>query len=229
METVSGSSPLDNIRWQQENSTPETDDARGMLTQEDFFALLTQELSNQDPTKPVENNEMISQMTAFSTTDGVTKLNDQFSSFAASMSSSQALQASSLVGRSVLVEDNVFGMEEGQAVKGKLVTDQAASNVNIYVENVAGEVIQTVPVGNVAAGESTFTWDGKDSNGEPAPEGAYRFRVAGLVDGNASELQAMTYRKVDSVTLAGNGGSILLNLNGGSTMKLADVVEVSQG
>ena len=229
METVSGSSLLDNIRWQQENSTPETDNDRGMLTQEDFFALLTQELSNQDPTKPVENNEMISQMTAFSTTDGVTKLNDQFSSFAASMSSSQALQASSLVGRSVLVEDNVFGMEEGQAVKGKLVTDQAASNVNIYVENVAGEVIQTVSVGDVSAGEFPFTWDGNNTNGEPAPEGAYRFRVAGLVDGNASELQAMTYRKVDSVTLAGNGGSILLNLNGGSTMKLSDVVEVSQG
>ena len=39
----------------------------------------------------------------------------------------------------------------------------------------------------------------------------------------------MTYRKVDSVTLAGAGGSILLNLNGGSTMKLSDVVEVTQG
>ena len=229
METVSGSSPLDNIRWQQENNTPEADEDRGMLTQADFFALLTQELSNQDPTKPVENNDMISQMTAFSTTDGVTKLNDQFTSFAASMSSSQALQASSLVGRSVLVEDNVFGMEEGQSVKGKLVTDQPASNVNIYVENVAGEIIQTVPVGSVASGEFTFTWDGQTSNGEPAPEGAYRFRVAGLVEGNASELQAMTYRKVDSVTLAGSGGSILLNLNGGSTMKLSDVVEVSQG
>ena len=229
METVSGSTPLDNIRWQQENKTPEADKNRGMLTQEDFFALLTQELSHQDPTKPVENNEMISQMTAFSTTDGVTKLNDQFTNFAASMSSSQALQASSLVGRSVLVEDNVFGMEEGQAVKGKLVTDQPASNVNIYVENIAGEVIQTVPVGNVAAGDFTFTWDGKNANGEAAPEGAYRFRIAGVVDGKASEVQAMTYRKVDSVTLAGSGGSILLNLNGGSIMKLSDVVEVSQG
>lgn len=229
METVSGSSPLDNIRWQQENTTPEADNNRGMLTQEDFFALLTQELSNQDPTKPVENNEMISQMTAFSTTDGVSELNDQFTNFAASMSSSQALQASSLVGRSVLVDDNVFGMEQGEEVKGKLITDKPASNVNIYVENVAGEIIQTVPVGSVKAGEFTFTWDGMGSDGEPAPEGAYRFRVAGLVDGEANELQAMTYRKVDSVTLAGAGGNILLNLNGGSSMKLSDVVEVTQG
>jgi flagellar basal-body rod modification protein FlgD len=127
------------------------------------------------------------------------------------------------------VDDNVFGMASGEAVKGKLVTDKPASNVNIYVENQAGEIIQTVPVGNVKAGEFTFTWNGDTSEGEPAAEGAYRFRIAGLVEGQASELQAMTYRKVDSVTLAGAGGNILLNLNGGSTMALTDVVEVSEG
>jgi flagellar basal-body rod modification protein FlgD len=229
MTTVSGGSVLDNIRWQQEEYKVADENENGMLTQADFFALLTQELSNQDPTEPVDNNEMISQMTAFSTTDGVQQLNDSFTDFASSMTSSQALQASSLVGRSVLVEDNVFGMNEGEQVKGKIVTDTAASNVNIYVENIAGEIIQTVAVGNVSAGGSTFTWDGQTSNGEAAPAGAYRYRIAGLVDGQASELQAMTYRKVDSVTLAGSNGSILLNLNGGSAMALADVVEVSEG
>ncbi|MEY8252788.1 MAG: flagellar hook assembly protein FlgD, partial [Colwellia sp.] len=215
MAEVTSTNPLEAIRWKKEEYKVAEQD-KGMLTQADFFALLTKELSNQDPTKPVDNNEMISQMTAFSTTDGVTKLNGQFGDFATSMTSSQALQASSLVGRSVLVEDNVFGMSEGEAVKGKLVSDKPASNVNIYVENIAGEVIQTVPVGNVAAGGFTFTWDGQTAKGEPAAEGAYRFRIAGLVEGTASELEAQTYRKVDSVTLAGTGGKIVLNLNGGS-------------
>lgn len=228
METVSGSSSLDSLKWQKEDYEVASED-KGMLTQEDFFALLTQELANQDPTEPVDNNEMISQMTAFSTTDGVSLLNDQFTDFASSMSSNQALQASSLVGRSVLVDENVFGLAEGDSVKGKMVTDLPASSVNIYVENAAGEIVQTVPVGSVAAGEFGFTWDGQTSDGEAAPSGAYRFRVAGLVDGQASELQALTYRKVDSVTLAGAGGSILLNLNGGSSMALSDVVEVSEG
>jgi flagellar basal-body rod modification protein FlgD len=228
MEAVKGTSPLDAISWQKEEYKV-AEQNKGMLTQADFFALLTKELSNQDPTKPVDNNEMISQMTAFSTTDGVQKLNTSFDSFATSMTSSQALQASSLVGRSVLVEDNVFGMAEGEAVKGKLVSDKPASNVNIYVENVAGEVIQTVPVGSVKAGGFTFTWDGQTAKGEPAAEGAYRFRIVGLVEGKASELEAQTYRKVDSVTLAGTGGKIVLNLNGGSAMALSDVVEVSDG
>lgn len=228
MESVTGGNPLDNMRWQQEEYKVADSKNQGMLTQEDFFALMTKELSHQDPTKPVENNEMISQMTAFSTTDGVSQLNDSFNTFAASMSSSQALQASSLVGRSVLVDDNVFGKAAGEDVKGKLVSDEPASNVNIYVENTAGEIIQTVPVGDVKAGEFTFTWNGNGSDGEPAPAGAYRFRIAGLVGGEAQELQAMTYRKVDSVTLAGAGGKILLNLNGGSSMALSDVVEVSE-
>lgn len=228
METVKSTSPLDAIRWQkEENKVAEQD--KGMLTQADFFALLTKELSNQDPTKPVDNNEMISQMTAFSTTDGVQKLNDSFDAFSSSMTSSQALQASSLVGRSVLVEDNVFGMAEGDNVKGKLIADQGASNVNIYVENIAGEVIQTVPVGSVKSGEFGFTWNGQTAKGEAAPAGAYRFRAVGLVEGQASELEAMTYRKVDSVTLAGAGGNIVLNLNGGSAMNLADVIEISEG
>lgn len=228
MDTVNGGTALESLRWQQETFT-EADNGNGLLTQEDFFALLTAELANQDPTKPTDNNEMISQMTAFSTTDGVATLNEQFTSFASTMSSSQALQASSLVGRSVLVDDNVFGMTEGDDVIGKIVTDENASNINIYVENTAGEIIQTVPVGSMSAGEASFTWNGLDSNGEQAPTGAYRFRVAGLVDGQASELQAMTYRKVDSVTLSGAGGNIVLNLNGGTSMALQDVVEVSEG
>jgi flagellar basal-body rod modification protein FlgD len=239
MQSVSGTSSYTTLTLEEKQEAikeslakqniKESNGSQGMLTQADFFALLTKELSHQDPTKPVDNNEMISQMTAFSTTDGVQKLNSSFDSFATSMTSSQALQASSLVGRSVLVEDNVFGMAEGESVKGKLVSDKPASNVNIYVENIAGEVIQTVPVGSVDAGGFTFTWDGQTAQGEPAAEGAYRFRIVGLVEGEASELEAMTYRKVDSVTLAGSGGNIMLNLNGGSAMALADVVEVSEG
>jgi flagellar basal-body rod modification protein FlgD len=228
MDTVKSASTLDSLRWQQEEYKV-ADDNQGMLTQADFFALLTKELANQDPTKPVDNNEMISQMTAFSTTDGVSELNEQFTSFASSMTSSQALQASSLVGRSVLVDENVFGLYEGEQVKGKIATENPASNVNIYVENAAGEIIQSIPVGAVGAGGGNFTWDGNMSDGSKAPPGAYRFRIAGMVDGEAAELQAMTFRKVDSVTLAGNGGSVLLNLNGGGSMPLNEVVEVSEG
>ena len=229
MSDVQSTGALDSLRWQKEEYKVSEENDRGMLTQADFFALLTKELANQDPTKPVDNNQMISQMTSFSTTDGVQQLNDQFTSFASSMTSSQALQASSLVGRSVLVDDNVFGLYDGEQAKGKIVTESPASNVNIYVENAAGEIVQSIPIGSVGTGGGNFTWDGNMTDGSKAPPGAYRFRIAGLVDGEAAELQAQTFRKVDSVTLAGNGGSVLLNLNGGGSMPLNEVVEVTEG
>jgi len=228
MESVkdtSATNPLDALRWKKE-VIPE-DQNNGALDQADFFALLTQQLANQDPTKPVENNEMISQMTGFSTNDGISRLNDSFGDFSASMTSSQALQASSLVGRSVLVEENVFGLAEGTAASGKISTDEPATGVTLNIENDAGEVVRSVPVGSLEKGEHPFTWDGLDKYGQPAPTGLYRFRVEGKVDGENTELQSLTYRRVDSVTLAGTGGNIQLNLNDGESMNLKDIVEIA--
>ena len=220
---------LDGIRWKDEDYLSGDNKNTGQLTQEDFFALLTKELSNQDPTKPTDNNQMIAQMTAFSTNDGINSLNEKFDSFNSMMTSSQALQASSLVGRSVLVENNSFYQEEGMPTTGKLVTEKPVNSAVIYVENTVGELVQTVPIGDVQAGEFPFTWDGLDNDGNPVPEGAYRFRIAGIVDGEASEVPAMTYRKIESVNLGGNGGVVMLNLKGGNSMKLSDVVEVAEG
>jgi flagellar basal-body rod modification protein FlgD len=228
MESVKDTavSPLDALRWKKESNVPENNNS-GQLGQEDFFALLTQQLAHQDPTKPVENNEMISQMTSFSMNAGIDTLNKSFGDFSSTMSSSQALQASSLVGRNVLVDNNIFGMPEGQGANGKISTDMPATNVVLNIENAAGEVIRTVAVGDLPKGEHPFTWDGKNKDGDPAATGLYRFRVAGNVDGEPTEMQAMTYRRVDSVTLAGTGGNVQLNLNDGESMALKDIVEIS--
>ena len=45
------------------------------LDQADFLALMTAQLKNQDPTKPVDNTEYVAQMAQFSTLSGVTETN----------------------------------------------------------------------------------------------------------------------------------------------------------
>lgn len=99
MTSVSGNSVIDSLTWQKE-TTPISDKPKdSTLKQEDFFKLLTQQLAYQDPFKPVENDQMIAQMSSFTTADGINNLNKQFENMNALMSSSQALQASSLVGQ----------------------------------------------------------------------------------------------------------------------------------
>jgi flagellar basal-body rod modification protein FlgD len=46
------------------------------LDQADFLALMSAQLKNQDPTKPIDNTEYVAQMAQFSTVSGISKSND---------------------------------------------------------------------------------------------------------------------------------------------------------
>ena len=62
------------------------------LDQSDFLALMSAQLKNQDPTKPVDNTEYVAQMAQFSTVNGISESNK---SLAAIIERLDALIASS--------------------------------------------------------------------------------------------------------------------------------------
>jgi flagellar basal-body rod modification protein FlgD len=212
--------------WQEE-TVPVADDSNQQLSQEDFFSLLTEQLSNQDPTKPVDNDQMVAQMTSFSMADGIASLNEKFESFASSMTSNQALQASSLIGQKVLVQGNVGHMsEEGQGVSGVVISQQSVQDMEIVIENAQGEVVRTINVGTQAAGNIEFNWDGTDGQGNPLPPGNYQVKAQGNVFGEEQALPLAVHRHVDSVSLAGSGQGIILNLDGDVSIDLNDVIQI---
>jgi len=49
------------------------------LDQSDFLALMTAQLKNQDPTKPVDNAEYVSQLAQFSAVTGISQTNTAIS------------------------------------------------------------------------------------------------------------------------------------------------------
>ena len=73
------------------------------LGKDQFLNLLVAQLNNQNPLEPQGNGEFIAQLAQFSTVEGVEKLNSSMETILSGYQSSQALQASSLVGRKVIV------------------------------------------------------------------------------------------------------------------------------
>ena len=201
-------------------------DPNQTLDQEDFFKLLTQQLNMQDPTKPVENDQMIAQMTSFTMAQGITDMSDQFAKFTESMTSNQALQASSLVGREVLVPTNEVNVIEGGTASGAYALQQAGYNTKLTIENEKGEVVKTIDVGDMEAGVHEFKWDGTDSAGNPVPPGNYSVTANARMGNSNEELPIQMRAHVNSVSMGGSEG-IVLNLRGLGGIRLADVSEIS--
>ena len=225
----SGLSYVDQLKSLQDQKKPEDTTGKQDLKQEDFLSLLTKQLAQQDPFKPVSNDQMIAQMASFATVDGIGKMNTQFESLNSSMTSNQALQASSLVGRDVLVPGAAWIKQDGQGMAAMVKLPQSLDNLFVRIENEAGQLVRTFDVGAKSAGDNRVEWDGKDQNGNPLPGGKYQVKASGLLDGESKEFAVSTYANVNSVLLGKGDGNVLLNLAGfTSPVKLAEVLEVGK-
>ncbi len=225
----SGLSYIDQLKSLQENKKTEESTGKQDLKQEDFLSLLTKQLSQQDPFKPVSNDQMIAQMASFATVDGIGKMNSQFESLNSSMTSNQALQASSLVGRDVLVPGAAGVKQDNAAMAAMVKLAQPIDNLFVRVENEAGQLVRTFEVGAKPAGDTRVLWDGNDENGNPMPAGKYNVKASGLVEGESQEFPVSTYANVNSVLLGKGDGNVLLNLAGfESPVRLAEVLEVGK-
>lgn len=194
------------------------------LGQDAFLQLMITQMKNQDPLAPQSNSEFVAQLAQFSSVQGLEKLNTNFNSFTSGFQSNQALQASSLVGRSVSVETNSSILAANGIVSGSVTLPAATSDLKISIYNADGSLAAQVPVGVAQAGENTFRFDGQNmevngklldwSAGDTALNpGAYTFAVTATQDGKAQQLTTNLSANVNSVTI-GADGKVVLNLAG---------------
>ncbi|WP_240778931.1 flagellar hook assembly protein FlgD [Shewanella sp. SNU WT4] len=225
--TVTTNPFLDGIRLPEDAKTPEPKGQE--LTQADFFALLSQQLSMQDPFKPVGNDQMIAQMASFSTVDGIAKLNAEIVTLNSVMTSSQALQASGLVGQKVLIPSATTHVSaEDPNVNAVVTTPQPIKDIMVRVEDQKGQLITTFAVDGSAGGNVDFGWDGKNSKGELVAAGNYVFKASGKLDGKSQALPVSSYAHVTSVSLGNATTGAILNLKGIGGVKLGDVLAVAE-
>jgi len=230
VDGVTSNTYLDSMRVDNSNEPVyETEKERQELAQEDFFALLTQQLSYQDPFEPVDNAEMVSQMTELNTSEGVAQLNEQMASLTSTMTSNQALQASTLVGQQVLTSGTQIYNENGQGGSGQLNIDRPTKTATVRITDEVGQLVKTIPLGDLSSGNTQFEWDGTDSAGNPVADGRYNITATGNQDGSNASLPVSTYARVQSVSLNNAGGETKVNLAGLGSINLSDVKEVTKG
>ncbi|WP_313054882.1 flagellar hook assembly protein FlgD [Pseudomonas lopnurensis] len=225
MSTTNGvggtSSILDQYQFGEDREAKGND-----LGKNEFLELLVAQLNNQNPLEPQENGEFIAQLAQFSQVEGIEKLNSSMETILSGYQSSQALQASSLVGRKVIVPTDKAVVDTGETFKASLVLPVSSSNVYVNVYDDTGATVSRVNLGPQEAGNISFMWDGKDASGNTLPPGTYTFEAQATYDGETKGLYTLLPANVDSVTLGGS--ELLLNLAGLGSVPLSSVQVIGQ-
>lgn len=205
------------------------------LGQDDFMKLMMAQMKHQDPLKPLDNTEFVAQMAQFSSVQGIKEMKDSMSSLATTLQSSQALHASSMVGRSVMIPGNTAELPANGELRGSVDVPGEADQVVVKILDSKGQIVKTMELGKSAEGVLAFSWDGVIHKGDAkqpgsidqkAAPGRYTLHAEAMVDGKAQPATTLVSDKVNSVSLGKGNNGVTLNLANGGSKSLADVREI---
>ncbi|MET0379577.1 MAG: flagellar hook assembly protein FlgD [Spongiibacteraceae bacterium] len=210
-----------------EATTSDTSSAanKNTLGQDAFMKLLVTQLKNQNPLDPQDNTAFVAQLAQFSSLEGIQSLNSTVTGLAGGLQSSQALQASALVGRIVSVESSKANFTEGGGVFGSIELPKSTSNLQLNIYDSKDKLVFSKALDAQNAGELPFGWDGTATDGTKLASGTYRFEAKATDDGKSETLTTYLGANVNSVTIGANQ-AVILNVDGVGQVAWSDVKEI---
>lgn len=198
--------------------------SREELGKSAFLELMITQIRNQDPLDPTKNEDFVAQLAQFSSVEGIQNMNESMENMAAAFRTSLALNASSMVGRSVMVPTDTVLMDGENGIIGAINVTEDAGKLLVDVTNASGSVVRTIDMGARKAGTVRFGWDGTGANGQPLPEGLYKLQAYSK---NGSATKAFTVETPDrvvSVSIKPEGATA--NLASGESIAVAQIKEI---
>lgn len=200
--------------------------ASDKLGQDAFLKLMTTQLQNQDPFKPMENGDFLGQIAQFSTVSGIQDLQNSFSTFASSLTANQSLQAASLINHEVLIPADWINVSDA-GFKGAAELTSPSSSVTANIYDAAGQLVKKISLGTQNAGMVQYSWDGTLEDGTKAPAGRYKVEIDSNVGGQSIAVQNFAQTRVESVSFGTAGEGLRISLTGLGERNFSEVRQIS--
>ena len=191
--------------------------------QDRFMTLLVTQMKNQDPLNPMDNAQVTSQMAQLSTVTGIDRLNATLETMMSNAQNSQSMQASSLIGHSVLVAGSNVQFD-GTAGNFGIELPESVDSLQITISDTAGNPIRQLALGKQNEGIIPLSWDGYGDNGTLAPAGSYKISVSAKSGGSAATANTLSLEQINSITTSASG--VKLNLSNANSVTTADLKQI---
>jgi flagellar basal-body rod modification protein FlgD len=146
-----------------------------------FLKLLTVQLQNQDPTQPLDTNQLTDQITQFSQVEQQINTNKSLEKLLSKQDTSAINGAVSYIDRFVEFEGKDFNRRADMNPIINYKLPSAAQDVTVSITTESGRVLFSKDMasegGTTANVAHALNWDGKDKDGNVVAPGKYKVNV----------------------------------------------------
>ena len=176
-----------------------------------FLKLLIAQVSNQDPLEPMDSTTFVSQLAQLTQVEQSIVTNANLEKIDTRLSNVESLSDVQLIGRDVTVPTDRIELRDGQAAFTYALS-RDATDVAIRVMTADGTVLREM-TGQPGIGgtDHAVTWDGRDVDGLPVPDGVFRVEVLARDSAdNAVPYDTSSTTRVEQLSFAGGVTTMLL-------------------
>ena len=176
-----------------------------------FLSLLTAQMRNQDPLKPIESTEFVAQLASFSTVEQQIRANDRLDAIHDALTRGEGAGLAEWIGREVRTAE-VLRREAGARAEVEVAPLTGAERAELIALDETG-----AEIGRVAADPAAdrLTWPGRTAAGD-APAGRHRYEVEYFAeDRSLGRIRGEVAAEVTELRLGGAEGPRLLLAGGG--------------
>ena len=175
-----------------------------------FLKLLTTQMQNQDPLKPMDSTEYTAQLAQFSQVEQTVKQTGTLADILAQLTTQNMAQASGFIGRDATFDSAVAGLSAATPAHWGYSAPTGTTALTATITDAAGVKVATV---DLDPAKTDLQWDGKLSDGRTAPAGGYTLSIAGTsASGDKVPVAITSIGRVTEVL--GSGSTVTLGVNG---------------
>lgn len=190
----------------------------------EFMTLMIAQVKNQDPTKPMDSAQYVTQLAQFSQVESLEGMRKNQSSQMVAMENLGIVQSASLIGKTATVPASNVELND-ESVKGKVFLDHAADDLAIEVVNQQGQVVDTINLGAQRRGDVEFNIDPARNS---LAQGKYDLRVKAKVGDATQSAPLYVEARIDKIHFSSASGMMMAEMaHGLGVISVLDISEVS--
>lgn len=172
---------LNNITRSQKNTKFVDRSEHNKMGKDAFFKLLTYQLKNQDPLKPVDQKKFAAELAQFSQLEQLSNMNNQLKNLGKNSMEERKFYGASFLGKKITTRSTSIPHDGiSNKIEIPFVLSQDAREVVLRIFDSKNQLAQQITLNDLEKGSQKFMWNGKNSDGSLGVKDIYHFDIKAL-------------------------------------------------